>query len=160
MDQTAHDNEQKAPGARSAPAACAAYDGDTRCIGAARRFATAYLTRVQADHGVPVTARALSTAQLVVSELVTNACRYAPGPSRLDLRVVDGSVEITVWDGEPTLPTPRGPDPARIGQHGLEIVLAVCQEYEVRPAPSGKRTTARLALTDSHRGHLTGPSSR
>ncbi|MFJ3224860.1 ATP-binding protein [Streptomyces sp. NPDC086783] len=160
MDQTAYDSEQKAPGARSAPAACAAYDGDTRCIGAARRFATAYLTRVHADHGVPVSARALSMTQLVVSELVTNACRYAPGPCRLDLRVVDGSVEITVWDGDPTLPTPRGPDPARIGQHGLEIVLAVCQEYDVRPGLSGKRTTALLALTDSHHGNLTGRSSK
>ncbi|MEU1040584.1 ATP-binding protein [Streptomyces sp. NPDC005551] len=152
MDQTAHYSEQKASRARSAPAACAAYDGDTRCIGAARRFATAYLTRVHADHGVPLSPRAVGMTQLVVSELITNACRYAPGPSRLDLRVVEGRLEITVWDGAPALPTPREPDPARIGQHGLEIVLAVCLNYDVQPAPAGKRTTVLLALTDGPAG--------
>ncbi|MFD5074210.1 ATP-binding protein [Streptomyces sp. NPDC058371] len=159
MNHIAQDGEQTAPGAHSAPAACAAYNGDTTCISAARRFATAYLTRVHADHHVPLSDRALSVTQLVVSELITNACRYAPGPSRLDLRIVDDSVEVTVWDTGPALPAPREPDPARIGQHGLEIVLAVCHEYAVHPEPVGKRTTALIALTNSRREDFAGRSS-
>ncbi|MEU8849719.1 hypothetical protein AB0C70_26550 [Streptomyces sp. NPDC048564] len=40
----------------------------------------------------------MGMVQLVFSELVTNAYEYAPGPCLLDLQVVDGAVEISVWD--------------------------------------------------------------
>jgi anti-sigma regulatory factor (Ser/Thr protein kinase) len=142
MDQTAG----SAAPAPQAPPACAAYDGDTSCIGAARRFATAYLHHTHGHYQTPLTDRAVQMAQLVVSELVTNVCRHAPGPLRLDLRHHPDSLEITVWDSVPAVPTVHGPDPGRIGQHGLEIVLAVCERYDVQPVPGGKRTTAVLAL--------------
>ncbi len=35
-----------------------------------------------------------------------------------------------------------------VGQHGLEIVLAVAQGFEAQREPVGKRITARLALMD------------
>jgi hypothetical protein len=35
---------------------------------------------VQAVHGLPVSERVMGMVQLVVSELVTNARKYAPGP--------------------------------------------------------------------------------
>lgn len=81
-----------------------ALDGDGTDIAQARRFAAGFLTRVQAEHGLPISQRVLDLTQLVVSELVTNARKYAPGPVLLDLRIVGELVEIVVWDSDPALP--------------------------------------------------------
>ncbi|MFF8974196.1 ATP-binding protein [Streptomyces sp. NPDC014995] len=125
-----------------------ALDGEAGCIAGARHLTGDFLTRVQREHGVPVSARTLDVAQLVVSELVTNALRHAPGPVLLQLRVAGAAVEIAVWDSEPALPVPRGADPTRVGQHGLEIVMAVAQDFAVVSEPVGKRIVARLGLLD------------
>ncbi|MFF4117295.1 ATP-binding protein [Streptomyces sp. NPDC001714] len=125
-----------------------ALDGADGCIASARGRTLDFLTRAQSVHGLPVTSRTMDLAQLVVSELVTNALKYAPGPVLLHLRVVDGMVEAEVWDTDPTLPLARAADTGRVGQHGLEIVLAVVQGFEARREPVGKCVTARLALFD------------
>ncbi|MFE9633437.1 ATP-binding protein [Streptomyces sp. NPDC006463] len=52
-----------------------------------------------------MSARAADVVMLVVSELVTNARTYAPGPYRLTLEVQDGCVEVSVWDSNPTPPS-------------------------------------------------------
>ncbi|WP_166663639.1 ATP-binding protein [Streptomyces sp. NBC_00582] len=133
----------------SAPAEVTmALDGADGCIAVARSQAVDFLTRAQSEHGLPVSARTLDLAQLVVSELVTNALKYAPGPVLLHLRIVGGTVEIEVWDSDPTLPLARAADAGRVGQHGLEIVMAVAQGFEAQREPVGKRVTARLALFD------------
>ncbi|MFI5808505.1 ATP-binding protein [Streptomyces sp. NPDC051561] len=77
----------------------------------------------------------MGTVQLAVSELVTHARKYAPGPCLLTLEVEDGAVQVTVWDSSTTLPLVLPPDPTRIGQHGLEIVMTVCQSFTVRRDP-------------------------
>ncbi|MFD6556393.1 ATP-binding protein [Streptomyces sp. NPDC058398] len=107
-----------------------------------------FLTSLQAVHGLPVSARAMGMVQLVVSELVTNARKYAPGPCLLTLQVEDGAVQVSVWDSSITLPSVPAPDPERIGQHGLELVMAVCQTFCVHREPVGKRITAAVALAD------------
>ncbi|CAM5705312.1 hypothetical protein SCANM124S_00371 [Streptomyces canus] len=43
--------------------------------------------------------------QLVVSELVTNARKYALGPCLLGLEISEGAVQISVWDSNTTLPS-------------------------------------------------------
>ncbi|MGZ3097076.1 ATP-binding protein [Streptomyces sp. H62] len=134
----------------------AALDGDGTVIAQARHLAAGFLARVQAEHGMPVSQRALDLTQLVVSELVTNARKYAPGPVLLDLRIVGDLVEIVVWDSEPVLPVARAADAGRVGQHGLEIVMAVAQGFEVQRERVGKRITARLALADDLAGDATG----
>ncbi|MDQ0960986.1 signal transduction histidine kinase [Streptomyces sp. B4I13] len=53
--------------------------------------------------------------QLVVSELVANARKYAPGPCLLDLEIIEGAVEISVWNSSTTLPSIEAAHPARIG---------------------------------------------
>ncbi|MFF4487903.1 ATP-binding protein [Streptomyces sp. NPDC001544] len=126
----------------------AALDGDDGCIAQARRLAAQFLERVQAEHGLPVSPRAMELTRLVASELVTNAIKYAPGPVLLDLRIAGDLVEVVVWDSEPALPVARAADPGRVGQHGLEIVMAVCQGFEAQREPVGKRVTARIALLD------------
>ncbi|MFI6854199.1 ATP-binding protein [Streptomyces sp. NPDC050416] len=133
-----------------------ALDGDGSCIAEARHRAVNFLARVQAEHGLPVSARAMDLAQLVVSELVTNARKYAPGPVLMELRISGAVVEVVVWDSDPVLPVARAADAGRVGQHGLEIVMAVAQGFEVQREWVGKRITARIALTDDLDGGVTG----
>lgn len=135
-------------------------DGRGACIAEARRHAADFLARVQSEYGLPVSARAMDLTRLVVSELVTNARKYAPGPVLLELRLVGGLVEVVVWDGDPALPMARPADPGRVGQHGLEIVMAVVQGFEVQREPVGKRVTARIALADDPDDTLSGRSPR
>ncbi|MER6455965.1 ATP-binding protein [Streptomyces sp900105245] len=133
-----------------------ALDGDGTVIAQARHLAAGFLTRVQAEHGLPVSQRAMDLTRLVVSELVTNARKYAPGPVLLDLRIVGDTVEVVVWDSDPVLPIARAADAGRVGQHGLEIVMAVCQGFEAQREPVGKRITARIALLDDPGGAVAG----
>ncbi|MFF0095214.1 ATP-binding protein [Streptomyces canus] len=133
-----------------------ALGGDGSCIAEARHRAVDFLARVQAEHGLPVSARVMDLTQLVVSELVTNARKYAPGPVLMELRIAGPVVEVVVWDSDPVLPVARAADAGRVGQHGLEIVMAVAQGFEVQREPVGKRITARIALPDDLGGALTG----
>ncbi|MFI1371929.1 ATP-binding protein [Streptomyces longwoodensis] len=123
-------------------------EGDGSCIAQSRHLAADFLSRMREEHGVPVSQRAMDVSQLVVSELVTNARKYAPGPVLLDLRLAGDTVEIMVWDSDPVLPVARAADVGRVGQHGLEIVLAVAEGFDVQREPVGKRITVRIALAD------------
>jgi anti-sigma regulatory factor (Ser/Thr protein kinase) len=133
-----------------------ALDGDDADIGRARHLAAAFLTQVQDEHGLPVSQRALDLTQLVVSELVTNARKYAPGPVLMDLRVAGDAVEVVVWDSNSALPMARAVDAGRVGQHGLEIVMAVAQSFEAHREPVGKRIAVRVALLDDPGGAVAG----
>ncbi|WP_433917493.1 ATP-binding protein [Streptomyces canus] len=125
-----------------------ALDGDDGCIADARHHAVAFLDRAHADHHLPVPARARDLTQLVVSELVTNALKYAPGPVLMELRITAHAVDVVVWDSDPAVPAARAADPGRIGQHGLEIVRAVTGDLFIEQEPVGKRITARIALSN------------
>ncbi len=118
MDAVAQ-NEGQDPLADRLTRAGAAFEGSAE-IAEARAMARGFLTTVQAVHGLPVSERAMGMVQLVVSELVTNARKYAPGPCLLDLEIVEGAVQIRVWDSSTTLPSIQAADPERVGQHGLE----------------------------------------
>ena len=135
----------------------AAFEG-TEAIAEARDYARLFLRDLQAVHGVPVSARAMGNVQLVVSELVTNAQKYAPGPYLLTLEADEGAVVVTVWDSEPTPPIVQGFDPVRVGQHGLEIVMALCRDFEVHREPVGKRIRATVDLADDPIGDVAGPA--
>ncbi|MEU1122503.1 ATP-binding protein [Streptomyces sp. NPDC005899] len=125
-------------------------------IAVARDLTRSFLADVQAVHGLPVSGRAMGMVQLVVSELVTNARKYAPGPCLLTLEVEGGSVEVTVWDSNPTPPAILPHDPTRIGQHGLELVMAIGQSFAVHREPVGKRITTAVMLADDPGGDVTG----
>ncbi|MFV6026961.1 ATP-binding protein [Streptomyces sp. NPDC056264] len=117
-------------------------------IAVARDLAGDFLADAQAVHGLTVSETARGAVELVVSELVTNARKYAPGPCLLTLEIAGGAVEVTVWDSSPTLPVLMGPDPTRIGRHGLEIVMALGQSLSLHREPVGKRITTVIPLTD------------
>ncbi|MEW2074273.1 MULTISPECIES: ATP-binding protein [unclassified Streptomyces] len=145
MEPVPVDEGDMVPGAPRLRASYA-LDEDGTWIAQARHLAAAFLTRARAEGGLPVSTRAVEITQLVVSELVTNARKYAPGPVGLDLRVADDTVEVIVRDGNPAPPVARDADPGRVGQHGLEIVMAVAQALHVRQEPAGKSITARISL--------------
>lgn len=148
MDQRVGETEDRYPAMGRVLGRGAVFEGESGMIGEARRFTADFLGGVRTDQGRTVPTHVIGTAQLIVSELVTNACKYAPGPCLLDL-VFDGdTVEITVWDTDSTLPVPYATEPGRIGQHGLEIVMALCEGYDVRREPVGKRVKVRLASGD------------
>jgi two-component sensor histidine kinase len=125
-------------------------------IAEARHLARSFLDHVQRVHGLAVSGRAVGTVQLVVTELVTNARKYAPGPCRLTLEISEETVEVTVWDSDPRLPTARTTDPGRVGQHGLEIVVALCRSLEMHQEPPGKRIKATVALAGDSVGDVAG----
>ncbi|MFF9314246.1 ATP-binding protein [Streptomyces sp. NPDC014748] len=123
--------------------------GEDLCIAEARDLVADFLGgRIRTELGIPVSARALGDAQLVVSELVTNARKYAPGPVSLELRLSRNAVVVAVRDTDPVLPVARDADAHRIGQHGLEIVKAVALAFEAQREPTGKCLTATIALFD------------
>jgi anti-sigma regulatory factor (Ser/Thr protein kinase) len=138
-------NDETATGRRQVTVAL---DGDGTCIAEARRRAADFLAGAQWEQGLPVSRRGMDLTQLVVSELVTNARKYAPGHVSMDLRIDGDVVEVAVWDSDPVLPVARAADAGRVGQHGLEIVMAVSQSLEARREPLGKRVIARIAVVD------------
>ncbi|MES4886724.1 ATP-binding protein [Streptomyces sp. NPDC096012] len=133
----------------------AAFEGSAE-IPEARDLARSFLVNLRAVHGLPVSGRAMGTVQLVVSELVTNARKYAPGPCLLTLEIEKGTVEVSVWDSSTMLPSVLAGDPERIGRHGLEIVTAVCRSFAVHREPVGKRITAAVVLADDPGGAAGG----
>ena len=145
MEPVPVDEGDRAPGA---PRLRASYtlDENGTWIAQARHLAAAFLARARAEDGLPVSTRAVEITQLVVSELVTNARKYAPGPVGLDLRGAGDAGVVIVRDRNPAPPGARGAAPRRGGQHGLEIVMAVAQALDVRQEPAGKSITARISL--------------
>lgn len=119
----------------------------------ARRLAHSFFDEIQVLHGLVVSARVVEVVELIVSELVTNARKYASGPIRLTLEVADGRVEVSVWDSNPTPPAILPPDPFRSGQHGLNIVIASTVSLKVYPELAGKRITAVALVADAHPIH-------
>lgn len=76
----------------------------------APRIARTTLRAVLTGHGMPQLA---DTAELLASELVTNAYRYSTGPATLRLRALGGTrLRVSVWDANPHIPLPSTSAPA------------------------------------------------
>ncbi|MFD7747329.1 ATP-binding protein [Streptomyces sp. NPDC059698] len=125
-------------------------------IARARAFVRDFLADARSRHGLEVSERAADVAQLVVSELATNVCKYAPGPCLLDLEATRTSLDVVMWDTGSVLPAASPADPSRIGRHGLELVLMVCQSFTVHREPVGKRVRVRISLHDDPSGDPAG----
>ncbi|MFJ7969671.1 ATP-binding protein [Streptomyces sp. NPDC096324] len=126
-----------------------AVDVDGSPLSQVRHLAASFLTTVRDAHGVAVVDATVEIAQLIVSELVTNARKYAPGPALLHLRITGDALRIELWDSNPVPPAVKAPDPRRIGQHGLEIVTALARDVTTEAAPAGKRVIATVALDEA-----------
>jgi len=70
----------------------------------APRIARTTLRAVLAGHGLP---HITDTAELLTSELVTNAYRHSTGPATLRFRALPGAcLRMSVWDANPHIPPP------------------------------------------------------
>lgn len=113
--------------------------GAPACIAEARDATSAFLHR----HARHVGHTFHDDVLLVVSELVTNAVRHAPGPLDLELVLVPGGVAVAVGDSSPRPPHSRNPDPA--GGRGWPIVQRLARAVRVAPRDDGKTVHAELA---------------
>jgi anti-sigma regulatory factor (Ser/Thr protein kinase) len=93
---------------------------------------------------------AMHTAELVISELVTNAVRHAsPGHVSMVVRLVEAVLCIEVCDTSPVLPRLGLPDLQSENGRGLFLVAALADRYGAEPTPTGKRCWAEIALAAS-----------
>ncbi|MFD5944883.1 ATP-binding protein [Streptomyces collinus] len=114
------------------------------CAVEARRALRAFLAYVPCTGRTPVPAPLAIDAELVVSELVTNAIRHAPGPCGMVLRLSDEGLAITVWDTSAEQPVVKERDGQRFGGHGMHVVHTVSADVAVAPLGAGKQITAYL----------------
>ncbi|MFJ9660238.1 SpoIIE family protein phosphatase [Streptomyces griseoflavus] len=114
---------------------------DPAAVAEARRTAAGQLTRWGLDD-------LIFTTELIVSELVTNAIRYAAGPVRLRL-IHEGALVCEVFDGAATAPHLRHPRATDEGGRGLLLVSQMAQRWGTRFVPEGKIIWAEQSQTDS-----------
>jgi len=85
------------------------------------------------------------TAELLASELVTNAVRYAQGKIGLRL-VLEHGLVIEVLDDSAALPRLRHPDDSDERGRGLQVVSQLAQRWGARRALSGKIVWCELPV--------------
>jgi len=104
----------------------------------ARRFVAGCLRRWGLGHRV-------DDAELLTSELVTNAVRYAGPPVVVWVDQAADGVIVAVQDPEPALPTPQSVAPDDVSGRGLAIVATMAADWGVDPVPDdGKAVWFRL----------------
>jgi len=126
---------------RSSSRSMVVYGRDAASVGEARSWIDTFLSQREVEDTVR------DDAQLVVSELVTNALMHGEGALVLRASVTDGSVHVSVTDSGDALPEVLPLDPSRIGGLGLIVVGRVASEWGVAPFPGGKTVWAALALS-------------
>jgi DNA-binding NarL/FixJ family response regulator len=103
---------------------------DPRAPSDARRF-----VREQLGDGVE---DLLSSVELLVSELVTNAVVHASSEPQVGVRVSPATVRVEVYDDVPTLPHRRTPDALGPGGRGLLLLDRIASRWGVDAHGEGK----------------------
>lgn len=111
--------------------------GDTGSVGRARALAAERLETWGLAGQAP-------TAELVVSELATNAMRYGAGEVTVRLIRGEGAVACEVTDRTSARPRLRQPRPLDEGGRGLFIVQQLSDRWGVRYGDTGKTTWAEF----------------
>lgn len=78
------------------------------------------------------------TAELLVSELVTNALRHTRGPLRLNLCVRGARLRCEVEDTDPAGPVRREADADAEGGRGTELLDLLAEAWGSTQMPTGK----------------------
>jgi anti-sigma regulatory factor (Ser/Thr protein kinase) len=118
-------------------------DGRASCVAEARRRVRAFLEAVDPPAGPSE----ISHAELITSELVSNAVQHAPGPAILWLSADGEHVRIAVTDSsvQPPVERPAGVVGDGHGGAGLRLVRALAGDVEVHIHPAGKTVSVNLA---------------
>jgi anti-sigma regulatory factor (Ser/Thr protein kinase) len=78
-------------------------------------------------------------AELLASELVTNAVRHAHGPVSVSAsQATEGTMTVTVCDHDRKLPRLKRHGSSSYGGRGLQIVDAIADRWGVVPKADGK----------------------
>jgi PAS domain S-box-containing protein len=86
----------------------------------------------------------VSSAELAVSELVTNAILHAHTPLRVEVRVTARDATVHVRDTSPRLPAQRHWGESATTGRGLSLVASLTVEYGVQVEAGGKSVWFRL----------------
>ena len=122
------------------PAQVASWDlpNEPAAVPAARRLAARRLGDWELEHLV-------TTVELIVSELVTNAIRYGDGP--IHLRLIQHQVlTCEVSDTNTSHPRPRHPRTLDENGRGLFLVAQLSRRWGSRSVTDGKVVWAEQAL--------------
>ncbi|MFE4254219.1 SpoIIE family protein phosphatase [Streptomyces sp. NPDC056910] len=95
------------------------------------------------------------TAELILSELITNAIRYGSPPISVRL-LHHRSLICEVWDGSSTSPRVRRAATTDEGGRGLFLVAQFAQRWGTRYTPGGKVIWAELALHNAAVAAMSG----
>ena len=92
-------------------------------------------------------------AELIVSELISNAVMHAAGASTYELRISrnDTGLGIGVTDQSATKPTIRSPADGQPGGRGLRIVAALATTWGYEPTTHGQHVWGQLGSSPSRR---------
>lgn len=114
---------------------------DPGASGEARRF----LLETAGEWGL--SPEVTEVAQLVVSELVSNAVEHAGTGSTITLELDDALLKISVRDGSTVQPVPRPLDMVSFRGRGLPLIDQVSEEWGILDHSDGKTVWAALALS-------------
>jgi anti-sigma regulatory factor (Ser/Thr protein kinase) len=87
----------------------------------------------------------VADAEVVASELATNAIRHAGSPFSVSVQRYGRVVRVMVHDLASTLPAVLEPDPTRHSGHGMHLIGALSRRWGVEVTPDGKTVWAELA---------------
>lgn len=80
----------------------------------------------------------VSTVELLVSEMVTNAVLHTTGAPTVDIQLTTDVVRVEVYDDDPTLPQARLPDEGSVGGRGLVLLENLAGRWGADPIDGGK----------------------
>ncbi len=110
---------------------------------ATARSARRQVRRVLGEHGV--NEKVTGVAELLTSEVVTNALLHARSASSLCVFVWPTVIRVEIEDPSSLLPTPRQAGLEAVSGRGLAILSALAQSWGVEPGPRGKRVWFEIA---------------
>jgi anti-sigma regulatory factor (Ser/Thr protein kinase) len=111
--------------------------GSSAVVAEARTFVATALRRWDLDALV-------DDAELLTSELVSNAVLHARSDVAVTVAVADGTAEIGVTDASSRPPTPRWAASGAEGGRGLRLVDRVAEAWGVVYLAAGKQVWCRL----------------
>ena len=108
-------------------------------IRVARRFVRSIVDTVLDDEQI-------ATAELLTSELVTNAVLHGHGEPVLAVEVDTDRVRVAVHDDTPTVPIVLNPGPLAASGRGMQLVESLAARWGVDPCAQGKDVWFEIEL--------------